>query len=151
MPWSLEFISAGGVVEPPAPKEEWTARLSVLLAGLDSSKAWRVSVKSSVAEIIGKSRDSKQESARVACSDLKRGWHSQKQKASGISSSQHRLSRSSNVYSLMVSDAQKTTWVNLKPGLRLTYGVSIIILMVFGTCAIADSETVEWNHFNREV
>jgi hypothetical protein len=147
----VEFISAGGVVEPPAPKEEWTARLSVRLAGLDSSKAWRVSVKSSVAEIIGKSRDSKQESARVACSDLKRGCRSQKQKASGTSSSQHRLSRSSNVYSLMVSDAQKTTWVNLKPGLRLTYGVSIIILMVFGTCAIADSETVEWSHFNREV
>jgi hypothetical protein len=137
----MESISAGGVFEPPAPKEEWTARLSVRLAGLDSSNAWRISVKSSVAEMMGKSRDSKQESARVACSDLKRGCRSQKQKASGISSSQHRLSSSSNVYSLMVSDAQKTTWVNLKPGLKLAYGV-IIILIVLGTCAIAESETV---------
>jgi hypothetical protein len=97
----MEFSSAGGVFELPATKEWSTARFSVRLPGLDSSTAWRIAFKSSVAEMMGNSRNSKQESARVACSDLERGCRSQKQKASGISSSQHRLSSNSNVYSLI--------------------------------------------------
>jgi hypothetical protein len=71
------------------------------LPGLDSSAAWRIAVKSSVAEMMGKRRNSKQESAKAACIDLQRVCRSQKQKASGISSSQHRLSSSSNIYSLI--------------------------------------------------
>ena len=97
-PWSMEFSSAGGVFEPPAAKEWLPARLSIRFPGLDFSNGWRIACKSSVAEMMGKSRDSKQESARVACSDLERGCRSQKQKASGISSSQHRLSSSSNIH-----------------------------------------------------
>lgn len=93
----MEFSSAGGVFEPPAAKEWLTARLSIRLPGLDSSNTWRIAFKSSVAEMMGKSRDSKQQSARVTCSDLERGCRSQKQKAIGISSSQHRLSSSSNI------------------------------------------------------
>jgi hypothetical protein len=97
----MELSSAGGMFEPPAGKEWLLARLSVRLPGLDSSNTWRIAFKSSVAEMMGKSRNSKQESARVACSDLERGCRSQKQKASGISSSQHKLSSSSNIYSLI--------------------------------------------------
>ena len=97
----MEFSSAGGVFEPPAAKEWLTGRLSVRLPGLDSSTAWRIAFKSSVAEMMGKSRNSKQESARVACNDLERGCRSQKQKAIGTSSSQHRLSSSSNIYFLI--------------------------------------------------
>ena len=96
----MEFSSPGGVFEPPAAKEWLPARLNIRLPGLDSSTAWRIAFKSSVAEMMGKSRNSKQESARLACSDLERGCRSQKQKASGISSSQHKLSSSSNIYSL---------------------------------------------------
>jgi hypothetical protein len=96
----MEFSIAGGVFEPPAAKEWSTARLSVRLPGLDSSNTWRMAFKSSVAEMMGKSRNNKQASARAAWSDLKRGCRSQKQKASGISSSQQRLSSSSNIYSL---------------------------------------------------
>src|ERR1700730_12506811 len=94
----MEFSSAGGVFEPPAAREWLPARLNIRLPGPDSSDTWRIAFKSSVAEMIGKSRNNKQESARVACSDLKRGCRSQKQTASGTSSSQHRLSSSSNVY-----------------------------------------------------
>ena len=94
----MEFSSAGGVFEPPAAREWLPARLNVRLPGPDSSDTWRIAFKSSVAEMMGKSRNSKQESARVACSDLKRGCRSQRQKASGISSSQHRLSSSSNIW-----------------------------------------------------
>ena len=97
----MEFSAAGGVFEPPAAKEWLPARLSVRLPGLDSSTAWRIAFKSSVAEMMGNSRNSKQESAREACSDLERGRRSQKQKASGTSSSQHRLSSSSNISSLI--------------------------------------------------
>ena len=97
----MEFSSAGGVFEPPAAKAWLPARLNIRLPGLDSSTAWRIAFKSSVAEMMGNSRNSKQESARVACSDLKRGCRSQKQKASGTSSSQHRLSSSSNIYFLI--------------------------------------------------
>jgi hypothetical protein len=100
-PWSMEFSSAGGEFEPPAAKAWSTARLSVRLPGLDSSTARRIAFKSSVAEMMGKSRNNKQESARVACSDLERGCRSQKQKANGTSSSQHRLSSSSNIYFLI--------------------------------------------------
>jgi len=89
------------VFEPPAAKEWSTARLSVRLAGLDSSNTWRIAFKSSVAEMMGKSRNNKQESESLACSDLEQGCRSQKQKASGISSSQHRLSSSSNIYFLV--------------------------------------------------
>ena len=94
----MELSSAGGVFEPPAVKEWSAARLRVRLPGLDSSNSWRIAFKSSVAEMIGKSRNSKQESARAAWSDLKRSCRSQKQKAIGISSSQHRLSSSSTIY-----------------------------------------------------
>jgi hypothetical protein len=97
----MEFSSAGGVFEPPAEKEWLPARLSVRLPGLDSSAAWRIAFKSSAAEMMGKSRNSKEKSARAACIDLKRGCRSQMQKASGISSSQHRLSSSSNIYFLI--------------------------------------------------
>jgi hypothetical protein len=97
----MEFSSAGGVFEPPATKEWLPARLNIRLPGLDSSTAWRIAFKSSVAEMMGNSRNSKQESARVACSDLKRGCRSQKQKASGTSSSQHKLSSISNIYFLI--------------------------------------------------
>jgi hypothetical protein len=111
----MEFSSAGGVFEPPAAKEWLPARLSVRLPGLDSSTAWRIAFKSSVAEMMGNSRNSKQESATAACSDLERGCPSQKQKANGISSSQHRLSSSSNICFLT---KKETRWANLKPGLR---------------------------------
>ena len=97
----MEFSSAGGEFEPPAAKEWSTARLSVRLPGLDSSTAWRIAFKSSVAEMMGKSRNSNPESATAACSDLERGCRSQEKKASGISSSQHKLSSSSNIYSLI--------------------------------------------------
>src|ERR1700732_4649351 len=92
----MEFSSAGGMFEPPAAKEWLTGRLSVRLPGLDSSSTWRIAFKSSVAEMMGKSRNSKQESARIDCGDLERDCRSQKQNASGTSSSQHRLSSSSN-------------------------------------------------------
>src|ERR1700730_9026098 len=94
----MEFSSAGGVFEPPAAKEWLPARLRIRLPRLDSSTAWRIAFKSSVAEMMGNSRNSKQESARVVCSDLERGCRSQKQKASGTSSSQQRLSSSSNIF-----------------------------------------------------
>jgi hypothetical protein len=99
-PWSIEFSSAGGGFEPPAAKQWSPARLSVRLPGLDSSNTWRIAFKSSVAEMMGKSRNSKQESATEACSDLERSCRSQKKNASGTSSSQQRLSSSSNIYSL---------------------------------------------------
>jgi hypothetical protein len=105
----MEFSFAGGVFEPPAAKEWSTARLSVRLPGLDSSNTRRIAFKSSVAEMMGKSRNSKQASARVPWSDLKRGCRSQKQKASGISSNQQRLSGSSNVYSL----TRRLGWLTL--------------------------------------
>ena len=98
-PWSIEFSSAGGGFEPPAAKEWSPARLSVRLPGLDSSNTWRIAFKSSVAEMMGKSRNSNQESATAAWSDLKRSCRSQEQNASGTSSSQQRLSSSSNIYS----------------------------------------------------
>ena len=94
MRWSTEFKWAGGV-EPPAAKEWLTALLIVCLTGLDSSITWRIAYKSSFAEMTGKSRNSKQERAMVACSDLERDCRIQKEEASGISSSQHRLSSSS--------------------------------------------------------
>src|ERR1700730_1447312 len=97
----MEFSSAGGVFEPPAAKEWLTARVRVRLPGLDSFNTWRIAYKSSVAEMRGKRRNSIQDSARAACSDLERGCHSQKQIASVISSRRHRLSSSSNVYSLI--------------------------------------------------
>src|ERR1700730_9186122 len=97
----MEFSSAGKAFEPRAAKEWSTARLSVRLPGPDSSNTWRIAVKSSVAEMMGKSRNSKQAQKKASRSDLKRGCRSQQQTASGISSSQHRLSSSSNVYSLI--------------------------------------------------
>jgi hypothetical protein len=113
----MKFSSARGVFEPPAAKERSTARLSVRLPGLDSSNTWRIAFKSSFAEMMG---NSKQESASIDCGDLERGCRSQKQKASGISSSQHRFSSSSKC---LFPDTQKTRWANLKPGLKFTYWI----------------------------
>ena len=124
-PWSIEFSSAGEGFEPPAAKEWSPARLSVRLPGLDSSNTCRIAFKSSVAEMMGKSRNKKLESASAAWSDLKRGCRSQKQNASGTNSSRQRLSSTSNVYS-RIRKRQKTRWANLKPGLRYAIISSIV-------------------------
>jgi hypothetical protein len=110
---SAALKCAGGALKSLFP-EEWSAAfLTVRVPGLDSTISWGVACRSSVAEMTGKSRTSKQVSTSARCSDLEGGrCRSQKQNASAISRSQHRFSSSSNVGSPLSwnPDSQLPAW-----------------------------------------